>query len=95
MCAILDERFPNSDYIPHESLINFVADRPGHDRRYAMDSGKIKRELDWSPKESIDSGLRKTIEWYLTHSDWVSTIQDRSTYQKWLEANYDTRGEAK
>jgi len=94
-CAILDERFPNSDYIPHESLINFVADRPGHDRRYAMDSSKIKRELDWSPKESINSGLRKTIEWYLTHSDWVSIIRNRSTYQEWLEANYDTRGEAK
>jgi dTDP-glucose 4,6-dehydratase len=94
VCAILDERLPEADYIPHESLITFVPDRPGHDRRYAMDNSKIKRDLNWSPKESLDSGLRKTVDWYLAHLDWVSTIRDRSTYQEWLQANYAKRGEA-
>jgi dTDP-glucose 4,6-dehydratase len=94
VCAILDERLPESDYMPHESLITFVPDRPGHDRRYAMDNKKIKRDLEWSPRESLDSGLRKTVDWYLANPEWVSTIRDQSTYQEWLEANYASRGEA-
>jgi len=94
VCSILDERLPNSDYVPHESLITYVADRPGHDRRYAMYITKLKREFGWSPKETLESGLRKTVDWYLTHQEWIASICERPTYQEWLEANYSARGEA-
>lgn len=94
VCTILDKRLPESDYIPHKSLITFVPDRPGHDRRYAMDNSKIKSDLDWFPKESLESGLRKTVDWYLAHPDWVSTIRNQSSFQAWLKANYASRGEA-
>jgi len=71
---LLDEMVPASAYRPHEQLITFVADRPGHDRRYAMDASKIRRELGWEPRESFDSGLRKTISWYLENRWWWEPI---------------------
>jgi dTDP-glucose 4,6-dehydratase len=74
LCRLLDEAVPGSPYRPHEQLIAFVADRPGHDRRYAMDSGKIARELGWRPRESLDSGLRKTVAWYLENRWWWEPI---------------------
>ena len=74
ICQLLDEMVPASAYRPHERLITFVADRPGHDRRYAMDAAKIRRELGWEPRESFDSGLRKTISWYLKNSWWWEPI---------------------
>jgi len=92
ICDVLDEFFPNSPYIPHKSLIQFVADRPGHDRRYAMDITKIQRELGWQPRQSLESGLLKTVEWYLSHSDWVETIRDQSDIQRWMKQNYEQRG---
>lgn len=92
LCAILDECLPNSPHAPHESLIKFVADRPGHDRRYAMDIRKIQRELDWQPRENLESGLRKTVEWYLSHSEWIDAIRSEKNYQEWLERNYANRG---
>jgi dTDP-glucose 4,6-dehydratase len=93
ICRTLNENLPNSPNKPHESLIEFVADRPGHDRRYAMDISKIGSDLGWEPREWLESGLRKTIEWYLNHEDWVTAIQKQSDYQQWLDQNYQKRGE--
>ena len=72
---------------PRRDLITFVKDRPGHDRRYAIDFSKLNRELGWSPKESFGSGLRKTISWYLNQKMWVENIKT-GTYQKWIEEQY-------
>ena len=91
LCAILDERCPDSPYAPHQDLILHVADRPGHDRRYAMDITKIQQELGWTPRESLESGLEKTVDWYLAHLDWVTDIRSRGGYQNWMERNYAMR----
>jgi len=93
ICDILDEFLPNSPYIPHKSLIQFVSDRPGHDRRYAMDITKIQRELGWQPRQSLESGLLKTVEWYLSHPDWVEAIRKQSDIQRWMKQNYEKRGD--
>jgi len=74
LCRLLDEMAPNAAHRPHQSLITFVGDRPGHDRRYAIDSGKIQRELGWAPRETFDTGLRKTIRWYLENRTWVERV---------------------
>ena len=74
VCAILDELLPDSPHRPHENLITFVADRPGHDLRYAIDSSKIERELGWSQKESFETGLKRTVAWYLENRDWWQRI---------------------
>ncbi|MBM4294087.1 MAG: dTDP-glucose 4,6-dehydratase [Deltaproteobacteria bacterium] len=90
ICALLDElcpQSPQSPQSPHASLITFVKDRPGHDRRYALDCTKIARELGWKPKESLSSGLIKTIRWYLDHQDWVSSIQT-GAYREWVRQHY-------
>ncbi len=91
LCEILDECRPNSPYAPHASLIKFVPDRPGHDRRYAMDITKINQELGWQPRQSLASGLLKTVEWYLSHPEWVEAIRRQKDYQEWLERNYANR----
>ncbi|CAN7655964.1 dTDP-glucose 4,6-dehydratase [Bosea sp. LjRoot237] len=75
ICALMDELAPDASIGPRESLIRFVADRPGHDRRYAIDASKIERELGWRPQESFESGLRKTIAWYLENRDWWDRIR--------------------
>jgi dTDP-glucose 4,6-dehydratase len=77
ICHLLDEMVPNSAHRPHEQLITFVADRPGHDRRYAMDTGKVARQLGWTPRESFDSGLRKTVMWFLDNRWWWEPIWSR------------------
>jgi dTDP-glucose 4,6-dehydratase len=92
VCALLDEVLPDSRKTSHESLIEFVADRPGHDRRYAMDITKIHQELGWRPKEDLESGLCKTVNWYLENRDWVAVIRRRPSYQEWIERNYIGRG---
>ena len=92
LCRILDEKLPKSKHAPHESLINLVADRPGHDRRYAMNIQKITRDLEWKPRETLESGLRKTVEWYLSNRDWVEAIRQLPSYQEWLVQNYQERG---
>jgi dTDP-glucose 4,6-dehydratase len=92
LCEILDERQPNSPYVPHDSLIQSVPDRPGHDRRYAMDITKIKEELGWQPEQSLETGLLETVEWYLAHPEWVEAIRKQSDYQRWLARNYAARG---
>jgi dTDP-glucose 4,6-dehydratase len=92
LCEILDELLPESNHAPHASLIKHVTDRPGHDRRYAMDTTKIKRELGWQPRQSLESGLIKTVSWYLEHPEWVAAIRQQIDYQNWLARNYEKRG---
>lgn len=91
LCQILDELEPESHLVPHNKLIEFVEDRPGHDRRYAMDISKISRELGWEPVEDLASGLRKTVRWYLDHPQWIATVRDRPGYQEWIDQNYTQR----
>ena len=93
VCSLLDEMAPSSPHRPHARLITFVRDRPGHDRRYAIDASKIRAELGWLPKESFACGLRKTVAWYLEHRDWCESITT-GAYRRWLERNYANRGEA-
>jgi len=80
ICALLDELHPNSPITPHESLITHVRDRPGHDLRYAIDSTKIQMELEWVPQETFESGLRKTVTWYLNNREWWQRVRDGSYY---------------
>lgn len=89
ICALLDELAPKSDFL-HSSLITFVKDRPGHDRRYAIDCSKIHRDLGWQPQENFDSGLRQTVQWYLENSEWVNQVRS-GAYQTWMQQNYDNR----
>src|SRR5690349_5446162 len=90
--ALLDEARPHSE-IRHSTLISFVKDRPGHDRRYAMDFSKIAIQLGWAPSETFDSGLRKTVAWYLNNPEWVAHVTS-GAYRQWIEKNYAHRGEA-
>jgi dTDP-glucose 4,6-dehydratase len=88
ICAALDGLRP--DFAPHAQLIQYVQDRPGHDRRYAINSSLIKSELGWQPAERFDTGLRKTIEWYLSNMEWVNGISS-GAYRTWLDLNYAGR----
>lgn len=90
ICAILDELHPNSPVTPHEKLITFVKDRPGHDARYAIDSSRIQDELGWRPQESFETGIRKTVAWYLANEDWVDNVIS-GEYRHWVQTNYATR----
>jgi dTDP-glucose 4,6-dehydratase len=92
LCEIMDECLPTSPYVPHEALIRFVVDRPGHDRRYAMDISKISQELTWRPRYSLASGLMETVEWYLGHPEWIDAIRKQHDFQRWLQRNYEERG---
>ncbi|MGQ9919925.1 MAG: dTDP-glucose 4,6-dehydratase [Desulfobacca sp.] len=87
ICMLLDAMFPRSPSVPHASLIVHVPDRPGHDRRYAMDISKIEGELGWTPRESFDSGLAKTIRWYLDNPQWVEAVTS-GAYRQWLQVQY-------
>jgi dTDP-glucose 4,6-dehydratase len=87
VCAILDEMCPNDPVTPHRSLITYVKDRPGHDRRYAMDSRKIERDLGWRPRDTFETGIRKTIEWFLHNELWVRDVTGGS-YRQWIAAHY-------
>lgn len=78
LCGLLDELLPDSPHRPHAKLKTFVKDRPGHDRRYAIDASKIRRELAWEPRETFESGMRRTVEWYLGHGEWVRRVTDGS-----------------
>ncbi len=89
ICALLDELAPKAD-LRHSSLIAFVKDRPGHDRRYAIDCGKIQRELGWNPQSDFDGGLLKTVQWYLSNSTWIEQVRS-GAYQTWMKQNYDNR----
>lgn len=87
LCDLLDELCPHSQFKPHFSLVKYVQDRPGHDKRYAIDATKIKNELGWTPQETFESGIRKTVEWYLANSDWVEHVKSGS-YQQWVTLQY-------
>jgi dTDP-glucose 4,6-dehydratase len=90
ICDLVDEMRPDGKLGSRRSLITFVKDRPGHDRRYAIDASKISRELDWSPAERFESGLRRTVRWYLDHLDWVESVRT-GAYLRWIEQNYTER----
>ncbi len=87
VCALLDELRPKGDGKSYREQIAFVTDRPGHDRRYAIDARKIERELGWKPLETFETGIRKTVQWYLDNPDWVNSVQSGS-YRQWIEKNY-------
>ena len=91
ICAILDELRPRSG--KYADLVNFVKDRPGHDRRYAIDPAKIEREIRWQPVETFETGIRKTVEWYLANDAWVRGVAS-GDYAKWVETNYAERQSA-
>ncbi len=89
VCALLDELRPSA-HGPYSRLITHVKDRPGHDRRYAIDARKIERELGWRPAETFETGIRKTLQWYLANADWVANVQSGG-YREWLAKNYVAR----
>jgi dTDP-glucose 4,6-dehydratase len=90
VCSLLDELRPDSPHVPHRQLIRFVQDRPGHDRRYAIDARKIESELGWHAAESFETGLRKTVEWYLANPAWIESVTT-GAYQQWVADNYRSR----
>jgi len=90
LCSLLDEMRPD-EAGPHTRLITYVKDRPGHDRRYAIDAGKILSELGWKPAETFETGIRKTVRWYLDNLPWVEDVAS-GEYRRWIEANYSGRG---
>ncbi len=90
VCALLDELAPRADGQRYDQQIGYVTDRPGHDRRYAIDASKIERELGWRPAETFESGIRKTVQWYLDNQPWVAHVQS-GAYRDWVQANYGTR----
>ena len=87
LCELLDRLKPRADGLSYGQQITFVTDRPGHDRRYAIDAGKLARELGWKPAETFDSGLEKTVRWYLEHQDWVAGVTS-GVYRQWIEKHY-------
>jgi len=90
LCALLDELRPRADGQPYQQQIAYVTDRPGHDRRYAIDASKLANELGWKPAETFASGIRKTVQWYLDNQPWVAHIQS-GAYREWVEKNYSGR----
>ena len=90
LCALLDELKPRSDGKRYREQKISVADRPGHDKRYAIDAGKIQRELGWTPQESFETGMRKTVQWYLDNPAWVAHVVS-GEYRQWLDRNYGDR----
>jgi dTDP-glucose 4,6-dehydratase len=90
ICDLVDEMRPATRGGRRRDLITYVKDRPGHDRRYAIDAGKLKRELGWQPAEEFESGLRKTVCWYLNHAEWVERVRT-GAYLEWINKNYTER----
>jgi dTDP-glucose 4,6-dehydratase len=91
VCALLDELRPRTDGGSYREQVSYVTDRPGHDRRYAIDAGKIEHELGWKPAETFETGIRKTVQWYLDNQRWISNVQS-GAYRTWVEKNYQGRG---
>jgi dTDP-glucose 4,6-dehydratase len=90
LCAVLDELAPDSPSRPHERLVSFVKDRPGHDQRYAIDARRIERELGWVPRVAFAEGLRRTVHWYLANQEWTAKVVS-GEYRRWVERNYGER----
>lgn len=89
ICVLLDQLQPRADGVSYQEQMTFVQDRPGHDQRYAIDASKIKQELGWQPQESFASGLAKTVQWYLQHTDWVEQVTS-GAYKAWVQHHYQT-----
>ncbi len=87
VCALLDELRPKADGTRYSTQISYVKDRPGHDRRYAIDASKLERELGWKPAETFESGIRKTVQWYLANPEWVTHVQS-GAYREWVQTQY-------
>ena len=94
VCALLDELRPRADGQSYKTQITYVTDRPGHDRRYAIDARKIERELGWKPAETFDTGIRKTVQWYLDNPEWVAQVQS-GAYREWVQKQYQADPAAK
>ena len=92
LCNMLDSAKPRADGKSYTEQITFVQDRPGHDARYAIDASKIERELGWKPAETFETGIKKTVAWYLSHQDWVNNVTS-GEYKNWMSKNYQERGE--
>lgn len=90
ICALLDELRPRTDGVSYSTQITYVTDRPGHDRRYAIDASKLQRELGWKPAETFETGIRKTVQWYLDNQEWVASVQS-GAYRDWVSKNYIER----
>ncbi|MEG0540535.1 MAG: dTDP-glucose 4,6-dehydratase [Comamonas sp.] len=90
VCALLDELRPRADQQSYAEQMTFVTDRPGHDRRYAMDAHKLERELGWKPAETFETGIRKTVQWYLDNPEWVANVQSGS-YRDWVQKHYEDK----
>ncbi|QNK75194.1 dTDP-glucose 4,6-dehydratase [Variovorax sp. PAMC28562] len=90
VCALLDELRPKAGGKSYREQITYVTDRPGHDRRYAIDARKIEKELGWNPADTFDTGIRKTVEWYLANGEWVRNVQS-GAYREWVEKQYDSK----
>ena len=93
VCALLDELRPQEGGASYRAQISYVKDRPGHDRRYAIDASKIERELGWRPAETFETGIRKTVQWYLAHPEWVANVQS-GAYRDWVQTHYAGTAEA-
>jgi len=91
LCVILDQLQPRSDGASYVNQMTFVKDRPGHDRRYAIDARKLERELDWRPAETFETGIRKTVEWYLANGEWVHNVTS-GAYREWVDRQYAAQG---
>jgi dTDP-glucose 4,6-dehydratase len=91
ICSNLDKLLPESQFHPHANLIQMVEDRPGHDRRYAMNTSFIYDQIGWQPRHDFETGLKITLQWYLEHLEWVKVIQSQEIYKKWMEINYQKR----
>lgn len=87
ICALLDELHPRADGKSYREQVTYVTDRPGHDRRYAIDAGKLERQLSWKPAETFETGIRKTVEWYLANGEWVRNVQS-GAYREWVQKQY-------
>jgi dTDP-glucose 4,6-dehydratase len=87
LCLVLDDLRPNDPVVPHKNLITFVKDRPGHDRRYAIDARRVERELGWKPRETFETGIRKTIQWYLANNEWLQSVTT-GAYHQWVATHY-------
>lgn len=92
VCALLDRHLPQSPHRPHARLITHVTDRPGHDRRYAIDDGKLRAELGWRPRLDFAAGIDRTVRWYLERGDWIAQVRS-GEYREWMQRNYGQRGE--
>ena len=92
ICNALDKLRSRADGKPYREQITYVTDRPGHDRRYAIDASKIERELGWAPAETFATGIAKTVQWYLDHPEWIHNVQS-GAYREWVEKNYAGRKE--